>query len=142
MDEQEFILYQEQSFDSFCKTLIRNEGKDARKVIARREKDEISFSYLPDMIMSQFGREDSYTWSQVSFIIGDKVVIVEDEILAKALSMLPGDRRDIILLFYFLEKTDKQIGTAMNLSLDTVYYRRRDSLKRLRRLLEDLNSEK
>lgn len=60
MDEQEFILYQEQSFDSFCKTLIRNEGKDARKVIARREKDEISFSYLPDMIMSQFGREDSY----------------------------------------------------------------------------------
>ena len=142
MDEQEFILYQEQSFDSFCKTLIRNEGKDARKVIARREKDEISFSYLPDMIMSQFGREDSYPWSQVSFIIGDKVVIVEDEILAKAISMLPGDRRDIILLFYFLEKTDKQIGAAMDLSLDTVYYRRRDSLKKLRRLMEDLNSEK
>ena len=73
-------------------------------------------------------------------MVGDKTVIVEDMVLAQALSTLPANRRDIILLFYFLDWTDKQISKAMDLSLDATYYRRQSSLKKLRSVLEELNN--
>lgn len=138
MDVQEFITYQEQSFDSFCKTLIRNEGKDARKELLRREKHEVAFVHLPDAVISQMCQEDSYSLNQTTFVVIDKAVVVEDMDLALALSTLPLNRREIILLFYFLDQTDSQIGTIMDLSLDTVYYRRKASLKQLRSVLEEL----
>ena len=140
MNVQEFIRYQEQSFDSFCETLIRNEGKDARKVIANREKHEIAFVHLPDIVISRLCQEDNYAINQSTFMVGDKTVIVEDMVLAQALSTLPANRRDIILLFYFLDWTDKQISKAMDLSLDATYYRRQSSLKKLRSVLEELNN--
>lgn len=47
MTLEQFYTYQEQTFDSFCKAVIRNESIDAFRELAHRREHEIEFSALP-----------------------------------------------------------------------------------------------
>lgn len=47
-------------------------------------------------------------------VIGHSVCI-DDETLAEAISALPVDRRDIILLSYFLDMSDAEIANVLNM---------------------------
>jgi len=51
--------------------------------------------------------------------------------------MLPTDRRTIILLFYFLEMRDEEIGAKLGLSRPAVQRRRTSTLDMLRKILEE-----
>lgn len=62
---------------------------------------------------------------------------VLDADLVRALSMLPTDRRTIILLFYFLEMRDEEIGAKLGLSRHAVQRRRTSTLDMLRKILEE-----
>jgi len=46
MTLEEFYTYQEQTFDSFCKIVIRNESTDAFRELAYRREHEVEFSAL------------------------------------------------------------------------------------------------
>lgn len=46
-------------------------------------------------------------------MLGQKVFVVGD-LLAEALSQLPEDKRDVILLSYFLGMTDREISEQLN----------------------------
>jgi len=73
-------------------------------------------------------------------VLGKNVVVKGDE-LAEALSSLPEQRRDILLLSYFLDMSDKEIGEKLNLVRRTVQYQRASSLKQLKQILEGGNTE-
>jgi len=68
-------------------------------------------------------------------------VLVKNLFLGAALEKLKGDRRDIVLLAYFLEMTDQEIAKCLNLIRRTVAYRRDSSLKQLRKLSEAYENE-
>lgn len=51
---------------------------------------------------------------------------------------LNPQRRDVILLYYFLEHTEPEIGEILDLSTGTINYRRTKALQRLKELLEEL----
>ena len=138
MNNEDFITYQETTFDAFCKRVIKNEGKNARREISRRESHEITFSALPDAVVAQLSSTDSYDMGSATFQIGKDTVTIKDAALAQAISALPEHWRNVILLFYFLDKTDKQISTALNLTPDAVYYRRKNSLSELKKALKEL----
>lgn len=138
MTTEEFVTYQEETFDAYCKRLIQNEGKNARREIGRREKNEVVFSSLPETVVAKFAYTDSYGVGGATFQIDDDTVTIKDAALAKALSALPENWLDVVLLFYFLGKTDKQIGSDLHLSPDAVYYRRRHSLGELKKALKEL----
>lgn len=46
MTQVEFQRYQEQTFDSYVKRLIRNEGRNAKKELARRAEREVNLSMI------------------------------------------------------------------------------------------------
>jgi DNA-directed RNA polymerase specialized sigma24 family protein len=54
---------------------------------------------------------------------------------------LPGDKRDIILLSYFLDMTDGEIGDKLNLVRRTVQYKRTSSLRELKQFMEGKKHE-
>ena len=58
--------------------------------------------------------------------------IKKDEALAEAISALPVDRRDIILLSYFLDMSDAEIANVLNMVRRSVAYRRTSTLKLLK----------
>jgi RNA polymerase sigma factor (sigma-70 family) len=64
-------------------------------------------------------------------------VIVNDEDIAEALRSLPERKRDIILLSYFLELSDGDIGKKLNLIRSTVQYQRTSTLRELKKMMEE-----
>ena len=64
-------------------------------------------------------------------------VIVNDENIADALRSLPERKRDIILLSYFLELSDGEIGKQLNLIRSTVQYQRTSTLRELKKMMEE-----
>jgi len=61
---------------------------------------------------------------------------VSDADLAEALNKLPADRRDIVLMSYFFDMTDKEIAERLNMARRTVAYRRTSTLKDLKKIME------
>ena len=55
-------------------------------------------------------------------------IAVSDELIAEALNALLADRRDIILLSYFLDLNDREIAQRLNLVQRTANYRRTSTL--------------
>ena len=56
----QFHTYQEQTFDSFCKAVIRNESIDAFRELAHRREHEVEFSALPPGELASLQAEDPY----------------------------------------------------------------------------------
>ena len=61
---------------------------------------------------------------------------VHDPKLGRALLALPPKRRDVVLLFYFADRNEPQIGRLLHLSTSAVSLRRKKALSALRELLE------
>lgn len=138
----QFYTYQEQTFDSFMGTLIKNEGKDARKEIARRAEHEISMSQLGKTALTPISVIDTYNLDSIPLCVRGQVVIVKDSLLGRAIASLAPKYRDVILLAYFIGKNDSQIGVILDLAPNTIRYRRQTSLQRLKDILEVLGYAK
>ena len=123
------------TFDAFCKKVLRNEARDYLDELARQRNREISFSDLPVEVMEQLSVCDDYFADDRTFdVLGNTVQIASDE-LAEAIAALPKQKRDIILLSYFLDMPDGEIAKALNLVRSSVAYRRSATLKLLRELM-------
>lgn len=142
MTSEQFYTYQEQTFDSFMNKLIKNEGKDARKEIARRAEHEISISQLMEKEVALIAVTDTYDLGKMNFHVRNDDVTVNDVLLGQAIASLPPNRREVILLSYFLGKNDPQIGELLHLAPNTIRYRRQTTLERLKKILEALGHEK
>lgn len=141
MTMQEFIEYQEKNLIVYCKAVIRNEGKDARKEIVSRSIREINLSMLAPAEQERTASHDTYNLDRMTFLVCGVPVEVCDPLLCQALSSLTPYRRNIILLSYFMEQSDPQIGAALRRDSTTVNYQRKRTLRRLKEVLEALGYE-
>lgn len=64
-------------------------------------------------------------------------VQVSDDQLSKTLKCLPERKRNIILLSYFMDMSDAEIGELMNVVRTTVYRHRTSTLEELRKMMEE-----
>lgn len=138
MTLEQFYTYQEQTFDSFCKAVIRNESIDAFRELAHRREHEIEFSALSPKELTSLQAENPYGSYKKSFRVHGYVVEVCNQSLGEILDYIPSAQRDIVLLSYFLDYSDYEISKLLNMNKNTVQYRRKATLRRLRQLLEDL----
>lgn len=139
MTLEQFQRYQEQSFDSFTKITIRNESANAHNEIASRTEKEISFSCLSHDDLQSFQTIDKYRPYRKTFYAHGNIVHVYDPTLGELLQYISPQRREVILLYYFLGLTDSEIGCLLHIDHKTVNYRRNTALRRLRELLEGLD---
>lgn len=123
-------------FDSFCKTLLKNEMIDYERERNYRLKYEISFSELTQKELRQLEIMDDYIVESEMFHVFDYDIEVKDELIGEALKSLPEKKRNVILLSFFLDMTDTEIAKYMNLVRSTIHHHRTSSLmlKQLRSL--------
>ena len=138
MTLEQFYTYQEQTFDSFCKAVIRNESIDAFRELAHRREHEVEFSALSPKELASLQAEDILDSYKKSFLVHGYMVEVCDRSLGEILDYIPSAQRDIVLLSYFLDYSDYEISKLLNMNKNTVQYRRNATLRRLRQLMEDL----
>ena len=130
-----YYEHKQHAFDSFCKKVIRCEAYNAYRAIGRRQDLEIPFSQLPEEAMETLATWDVYPWEYTSFPVGSDVILIKDDRLAAALTALPQRFRDILLMYWFLELADREIGERLSLSRRTVNNRRQQAYDLLRKLM-------
>ena len=72
----------------------------------------------------------------LNYPVMGRQVPVRDEWICKALKKLPIKKREIILMLYFLDMTEKEIADCLKLVQSTIHYHKDDSLRLLRKLME------
>ena len=123
------------TFDAFCKKVLRNEARDYLDEMARRRNSETTFSDLPVEAMEQLAVYDSYFTEHKTFCVLNYSIYIDHDELAEAIANLPDEKRDIILLSYFLELSDNEIAKLLNMVRSSVAYRRTNTLKLLKKLM-------
>lgn len=128
-------------FDSYCKKTLKLTARDIYRRIKRRGEREIVLSELSEQDLARLSVTDKYFKDAYSFSVLGYDITVSDIDLAEALTALPADRRDIILLSYFLELSDGEIGKKLNLIRSTVQYQRTSTLRELKKMMEEENAD-
>jgi RNA polymerase sigma factor (sigma-70 family) len=132
-DRREHISH---SFDAYCKKITKNGIRDRQRLAKRRSKREVLFCDLSDRDVAGLVTVDEYFRNEYAFDILGESVGISDAGLAEALRELPADRRDVILMSYFIDMTDKEIAKLLSTARRTVAYRRAAALRELRRHME------
>lgn len=130
----------EQTFGAFCKAVIRNESRQIHRELARREAWEIPLEGL-NKAGEFYPRKEEYRPGH-TLHVHSRSVQIHDPMLAQAILWLPPQKRDIILLYYFFEYSEPQIGIILGLSASAVNRRHRQALERLREILEGMGYER
>lgn len=134
----------ERRFHAFCKAVLHNEACNYYRERKRRTQREISFEYLQENTSFAPYCTDEYFVLQdkpTAFVINGQTVIVDSGKLAKALLCLSKQRREIILMRYYLQLRDKQIGALLEKPRTTINYQKNAALKQLRKEMEKMNDE-
>ena len=137
MKPKGYELDKQHAFDAFCKKVLRNDVRNYYVEMKRLREKEISFTELSEYELEQLSTTDKYFSTEQIFNVLGHDVIVNDELIAGALQSLPERKRDIILLSYFLEMSDGEIGSKLNLIRSTVQYQRTSTLRELKKMIEE-----
>lgn len=123
-------------FGGFCTRVLKNEAARIHNEYAKQRENEKSLGDLSLNELSQIAVTDKHFADEHIFEVLGKPVVVSGDLLAEAIAKLPEDRRDIILLSFFLGMSDQEISEQMNVVRQTIYRRRARTLKELRVYLE------
>jgi RNA polymerase sigma factor (sigma-70 family) len=127
-------------FDSFCRKVLREEARDYIRQMSRLAEHEVSLSELSEEQMDRLLVLDEYPFEQYHFDVQGYHIIVRDDKLGEALTSLSDEMRDIVLLSYFLDMSDREIGEKLNIVRCTVQRRRTSSLAEMRKRMEVNNN--
>jgi RNA polymerase sigma factor (sigma-70 family) len=120
-------------FCKFCTRVLKNEVCNIFREQNRRQKYETELSTFENT--SQLCANDEYFLDKHIFEICGIKVSVSDSDLADAVCKLPEDKRNIILLSYFAGLSDVEISRRFNTIPQTIFARRKRSLKLLQSIL-------
>ena len=109
-------------FDSFCKTVLKNEANDFKREQKRLLKYEVCFSELKQEQLEQLIIADDWMQSAEIFHIFEYDIEVRDELLYEALNLLSETKRNVILLSFFMELKDVEIAKQLNLVPSTIFH--------------------
>lgn len=127
-------------FDSFCKTILKNEMIDYERARSYRLKHEVSFSELTEGELEQLKTDDEYIVESEMFRVLDYDIEVKDELIGEALKYLPEKKRSVILLSFFMDMSDTEIAKHMNLVRSTIHHHRVSSLQALKKIMEGIRN--
>ena len=123
-------------FGGFCTRVLKNEAARIHNEYAKQRDREKSLGDLMPDELSQLATTDKPFMGEHVFDVLGNPVIVNGDLLAGAIAKLPEDKRDIILLSYFLGMTDREISEQLKVVRQTISKRRAKTLKELRDYLE------
>ena len=123
-------------FGGFCTRVLKNEANRILNEYAKQRDWEKSLDDMTQYELTKAASYDRYFQDEYIFEVLGRETVVVGELLAAALAQLPEDKRDVILLSYFLGMTDLEISQQLNAARSTISKRRNNVLKELREYLE------
>ncbi len=128
----------EHQFDTLMKIVLKGEVKNYKKKLFERVAHEITFSDISNSPIETIGTCDEYMADYFQFNVDGQKIYIKNELLGIAISLLSEQKKNIILMSYFLDMTDINIANKLNFNRSNVTYHRHSALKILKRNMEDM----
>ena len=128
--------HKQHSFDSYCKKILKYTARNCYAKIKQRSEREVLFADMTIQELAALSATDLYFAGEYVFSVLGGSVGVADIDLAEALNALPPSRRDIVLMSYFFDMTDREIAERLNMARRTVAYQRVSTLQKLKKYIE------
>ena len=125
----------QRKFCTYCIKVLHGETLNYFDELNRQREREVIFSELLQKDLDTLYCCDDYDMADYFTVMGRQVP-VRDEWISMALKKLPVKKREIILMLYFLDMTEKEIADCLKLVQSTIHYHKDDSLRLLRKLME------
>lgn len=139
--DKDFEKSNQCAFDAYCKVILRNEARDAYDQRKRKLKREQLFGEMSPEELNKLITTDRYFQFEQDIVEDGLHFIVCDQGVYDALMTLPGAKRKIVLLSYFGEMNDREIGDALGTGRANVQYHRSRALAMMRKMLEQESEE-
>lgn len=135
--DQRYQLYNEITFLKLCFDRIKSRGSNAKRSVARRLSHEVPLSCVPNsvqlyLVAEVHPREEN---EPVIFNVREHHIEVHNRELGEAIRRLQPKHKAIILLYYFANMTDAEIGQALSVGKSTIQRRRTEAQKQLKGIL-------
>ena len=122
-------------FCTYCIKVLHGEALNYLDELDRQREREVIFSELLKKDLDALYCCDEYDMADYFTVMGRQVP-VHNEWISMALKKLPVKKREITLMLYFLNMTEKEIADCLKLVQSTIHYHKDDSLRLLRKLME------
>ena len=122
-------------FCTYCIKVLHGEALNYLDELDRQREREVIFSELLKKDLDALYCCDEYDMADYFTVMGRQVP-VHNEWISMALKKLPVKKREIILMLYFLNMTEKEIADCLKSVQSTIHYHKDDSLRLLRKLME------
>lgn len=122
-------------FCTYCIKVLHGEALNYLDELDRQREREVIFSELLKKDLDALYCCDEYDMADYFTVMGRQVP-VHNEWISMALKKLPVKKREIILMLYFLNMTEKEIADCLKLVQSAIHYHKDDSLRLLRKLME------
>ena len=124
-------------FGSFCIKVLKNEARAIHRERTRLYSAEQSLSDLSNKEIIQTATNDAYFMNDHVFIVIGRPIVVTGDNFASAIARLPKEKRDVILLYYYLGMSDRSISKQLCVIRLTITKRRTTALRELRKYLQE-----
>lgn len=122
-------------FDTLTKKVIDKMIKNYERSLKRRNRREVLFCELPEIVVDSFPTIDEYEFDCSDYDVYGMTAHVTGKELCAALDKLSEKRRNTLLLFYFLDMSDIEISELMNVTRYNSYVHRMNALKQMKEIL-------
>ena len=129
-------------FEVFCIRVLQNEARDCYRELERMSKKMVLFSEMTAEQLNSLSSTEEYDSDFYLFEINGYKVRVRNQKIGEEISKLSKKKQDIILLSFFLDMSEADIARYMKLGQSTVHYHKANSLKELKKLMEEKQSER
>lgn len=127
----------EHQFDSFCKTVLRNQARNIYAENKRWLNHFVSLETLTPADLAKLSGLDNYKVDYIFFSVLDYEISIEDIRIAQALESLSKRQQDVILLSFFLDMKDVDIADLLRLAKSTIHHHKEKALEALRDYMEE-----
>ena len=128
-------------YDALAKKVLKGEARSYYRELSKRAALEVNFSEMNETDLLQLYTLDEYESDYYRFEVSGYDVLVKNELLGEALQALPEKKRDIILLSYFLDMSDEEIGGLLNVVRSTIFRHRKTALEKIKLYMEGKTDE-
>lgn len=128
-------------FDSYCKTVLRNESRDIKRALVRRSKRELAMDEPMQYIFDLISHEDTYPSEQLTLHADRFSCEVYRDSLYEAMLSLPERQRLVLILGFWHRWTDEKISRYMEVTPRTVYNLRQRAFQAIRNFYEQQGTD-
>lgn len=129
-------------FEVFCIRVLQNEARDCYRELERMSKKMVLFSEMTAEQLNGLNSTEEYDSDFYLFEINGYKIRVRNQEIGEAISKLSKKKQDIILLSFFLDMSEADIARYLKLGQSTVHYHKANSLKELKKLMEEKQIER